>query len=466
MSEPMPPPPRSPAYPARARRLWPSALLLSGLLAGCAGPATGPSGEGGKPALPETAGPEPPPWERTDRDRAIQHLLAAEIAVRRDQLDRALEAYLAAMALTPDQRVAERAVELSLVLEEEGRARAAAQRWRELAPERAEAYQLLGLLALRRGDGEAAREALGQVIERWPGTPGQAFLQLTTLLGPDSEPEVALSVLSELAQSYPDVPEAHRAVAAAAGRADAPVRALAAAERAFELAPSDREAGKALLQALSRARRAEAVALEEALATLQRLREAQPGLLPQAALVEGEILRQAGRLEEAEAAYDRGLAEVPGDTELLYGRGLVRAGRGDVDSALADLRRVLEAEPGAPYVLNALGYTLADHARDLDRARELIDRALEAEPDNPAFLDSRGWLLYREGRLAEARDPLQRAFEQQPQAEIGAHLGEVLWELGERERARTVWQRAHEQDPDHRVLQETLERYGVDPHAW
>jgi len=464
----MPPLPPSRARPARCRRLGPPALLLGGLLAGCAG--LGPGGPAGggtdTPARPEAAGPEPPPWERTDRDRAIQHLLAAEIAARRGQLDRALEAYLAAMALTPDQRVAERAVELSLVLEDEGRARAAAQRWRELAPEQAEAYQLLGLLALRRGDGEAARQALGQAVERWPGTPGQAFLQLIGLLGPSGDPEVALRTLSDLAEAYPEVSEAHRAVAVAAERADGPARALAAAERAFRLAPSDREAGKTLLRAVSRARRADAVALEAALATLQRLREAQPELRPQAALVEGEILRRAGRLAEAEAAYGRGLAEAPGDVELLYGRGLARAGRGEVDGALADLRRVLEAEPDAAYVLNALGYTLADSGRDLDRARELIGRALEAEPDNPAFLDSQGWLLYREGRLAEARERLERAFEQQPHAEIGAHLGEVLWELGERERARAVWQRAYEQGPEHRVLRETLERYGVEPDAW
>ncbi|WP_049751458.1 tetratricopeptide repeat protein [Halorhodospira halophila] len=409
-----------------------------------------------------TSAPEVEPWEPSPRDRAIRHVLAAEIAVRRDQLDQALVHYAKAMSLSRDERVAERAVQLSFILEDEGVAQEAAERWQELAPERVEAHQLLGLLALRRGDEQAARAELEKAIERWPGTAGQAFLQLGRLLGHGADAGAAARVVAELAEVHADVPEAHRVLAAAAERAGEDERAVAAAARAFELAPADREAGATLLRTVFRAARAGTLERDEALAHLERVRDGQPVLVPRVALLEGQLLREAGRPEAALAAYERGLEASSEDHDLLYGRGLARAETGDVDGAVEDLRRVLEADPGDPHAQNALGYTLVDHKRDLSEARELIESALEQEPDNAAFLDSKGWLLYREGDPEAALEYLRRAFDQDPHGEIGAHLGEVLWELGERNEAREVWCRALDADGGQRALKRTLERYEVD----
>ena len=49
-------------------------------------------------------------------------------------------------------------------------------------------------------------------------------------------------------------------------------------------------------------------------------------------------------------------------------------------------------------------------------------------------MDSMGWVLYRLGRNKEALDYLQRAFALRPDAEIAAHLGEVLWATASRTR--------------------------------
>ncbi|MCG5537912.1 tetratricopeptide repeat protein [Halorhodospira sp. 9622] len=448
---------RCPAF----RRLRPGvALAVCALVVGCAGPQpdTDPPAEAPTAAL----APEAEPWEPSPRDEAIRHVLAAEIAVRRDRLDQALSHYARAMAVSRDERVAERAVQLSFVLEEEGVAREAAERWRELAPERVEAHQLLGLLALRRGDETAAREELEKTIERWPGTAGQAFLQLGMLLGHGADAEAAARVLAELAEVHADVPEAHRVLAAAAERAGDDDKAVAAAARAFELAPADREAGATLLRVAFQAGHAGALETDDALAHLERVRETQPALTSRTALLEGHLLREAGRPEAALGAYQRGLEADGDDQDILYGRGLVRAETGDVDGAVEDLRRVLEADPGDAHAQNALGYTLVDAERDLAEARELIERALQQEPDNAAFLDSKGWLLYREGDPEAALDYLRRAFEKEPHGEIGAHLGEVLWELGEREQARQVWRRALDAERGRRVLERTLEDYEVD----
>lgn len=132
---------------------------------------------------------------------------------------------------------------------------------------------------------------------------------------------------------------------------------------------------------------------------------------------------------------------------------------GQTGQAEADLRRVLEIKPGDAVALNALGYTLADHNQRLDEARDYIERALEQQPDNAAFLDSKGWLLYREGKPEEALDWLRRAWEQFKDPEVAAHYGEVLWKLDRKDKAREIWQRGLDENPDEGdKIHETMQR--------
>lgn len=176
-------------------------------------------------------------------------------------------------------------------------------------------------------------------------------------------------------------------------------------------------------------------------------------------LLEAELLIRNRRHEDALAAYDRGLSTFEDDPDLLYGRalGLERLDR--VDEAIATLRRLLELDPDNADVMNALGYTLADRTDQLDEARELIEQALAQRPDNAAILDSMGWVLFRQGQAQEALTHLRRAFELQRDAEIAAHLGEVLWRLGETDEARSIWRLGEELDADNRALKSTIERY-------
>lgn len=180
-------------------------------------------------------------------------------------------------------------------------------------------------------------------------------------------------------------------------------------------------------------------------------------------LLEAELLEQAGRAAEAVAVLSEGLEALPADVRLRYSRALAHERQDEVDAALADLRTLVELDPDNPMFLNALGYTLADRTERHEEALLLIQRALELDPEDTATIDSMGWVLYRLGRLEEARRYLEAAFAGQPDAEIGAHLGEVLWVLGERGHARAVWRRAATADPDNRVLKATLERFGVQP---
>jgi tetratricopeptide (TPR) repeat protein len=175
-------------------------------------------------------------------------------------------------------------------------------------------------------------------------------------------------------------------------------------------------------------------------------------------LAEGEMLLDANAGGEALALYQQALAEIPDDTDLLYGRSLVHERLRKVPEAEADLRRILEKNKDDARAMNALGYMLVVHTQRFDEARKLIQRALELTPDDAAVIDSLGWVEYRQGKMQEARSLLEKAFGKVPDPEIAAHLGEVLWVLGEKDRARQVWETALTRDPDHRVIKETMER--------
>jgi predicted Zn-dependent protease len=178
-------------------------------------------------------------------------------------------------------------------------------------------------------------------------------------------------------------------------------------------------------------------------------------------LLEAELKQKndddAGELD----VLARGLAAYPDDNALLYARGLAWERRDRIDRAEADLRKILVTDPENVAALNALGYTLADRTTRYQEALELIDRARAAEPDEAAIIDSYGWVLYRLGRNREALVELRRAFTLQKDAEIAAHIAEVLWFTGKREEARKFFEESRKLDAENRSLQRALEKTGA-----
>jgi len=127
----------------------------------------------------------------------------------------------------------------------------------------------------------------------------------------------------------------------------------------------------------------------------------------------------------------------------------------------SDLRRLIALRPNHAHAYNALGYTFAERNLRLTEARQLIERAVELAPQDPQILDSMGWIEFRQGKLEAALSWLQKAWAIRPDAEVGAHLGEVLWRLGRFDEARQIWREALGQDPDNRLLRETRVRLGA-----
>ena len=203
---------------------------------------------------------------------------------------------------------------------------------------------------------------------------------------------------------------------------------------------------------------------EEAYAALHALQQdadADDQLRRDAYLMESELRREDGNAAAELDALARGLAAFPDESALLYSRALMWERRDDIARAEADLRRILVAEPDNTAALNALGYTLADRTDRYREALELIERARVAEPANAAIIDSYGWVLHRLGRNEEALVELRRAFVLEKDAEIAAHVGTVLWQLGRRDEAMEWFEDARGIDPDNRSLQRALEDVGA-----
>jgi tetratricopeptide (TPR) repeat protein len=175
-------------------------------------------------------------------------------------------------------------------------------------------------------------------------------------------------------------------------------------------------------------------------------------------LLEADLLGRKGRTKDALAVYERGLETLPDDARLLYARGLLAAEHDDVNGAERDLRRVIALKPDDAEALNALGYTLADRTDRRKEALDLIERAIKLKPDEPAILDSLGWIRYRMGDLDASLTELRRAYEKQADAEIAAHLGEVLWVKGDRDEARRIWEQGRKKDAKNKALMETIQR--------
>lgn len=183
---------------------------------------------------------------------------------------------------------------------------------------------------------------------------------------------------------------------------------------------------------------------------------------PEAALEAGatraHLLAEAGDVDAALKGLDELAREYPGHPDIEYTRATVLESAGRTREALAQLENALKKRPEDPQLLNALGFTMADHKLRLARAEELVRSALRISPDSAAIQDSLGWVLYRRGRTSEALPVLARAWRNSSDPEIAAHYGEVLWKSGDEGQARYVWQRALTGDPNHRGLKATMTR--------
>lgn len=199
--------------------------------------------------------------------------------------------------------------------------------------------------------------------------------------------------------------------------------------------------------------------LEQAREYLKQVATDNPAEEVQLTVVEAQLLRDANRSGDALAILDEALKRQPEQPELLYDYALTAEKLEKFDLLESNLRKLIQVKPEHAHAYNALGYSFAERNTRLPEARKLIEQALELAPEDYYIVDSMGWVQYREGDLKGAAATLRRAYTGRPDAEIGAHLGEVLWQMGQRDEARRVWDEALKTAPDNETLLKTIKKF-------
>ena len=185
------------------------------------------------------------------------------------------------------------------------------------------------------------------------------------------------------------------------------------------------------------------------------------------------ILTQSLPPEQALAQINQQLAQIDKQkssptyaverSSLIYQRGLLYADKlRQPEKAIADFRTYLTHNPDSAQGQNALGYNLLDMGKEhLPEALELISAAYKKEPNNPQIADSMGWAYYQNAEYPKAQAILAQAYEQDKDAEIGAHLGAALWQLGKHHQAKKIWQASWQKEADNPSLQKVLKEFNI-----
>ncbi len=201
--------------------------------------------------------------------------------------------------------------------------------------------------------------------------------------------------------------------------------------------------------------------LDEARLLIRALPERSPEDVRTKLLAEVQLLRDNKQYKQAYDLLAKASEKEPTDTDLLYEQAMMAEKTKSFTDMERLLRLVIAAKPESHHAYNALGYSMADRNVRLPEAKQLIEKAVAFAPGDPFISDSLGWVEFRLGNKAEALRILEAAYKSRPDAEIAAHLGEVLWSMGQKERALTIWREGQLLANDNETLQETLKRLRV-----
>ena len=310
---------------------------------------------------------------------------------------------------------------------------------------------LYGRILINEGELQAAQDEFERLVKRYPQTPGLR-LSFALVALENRQPELAREELTELIEQGHHTDEASYYL----GRIEEDAGNITHAIGYYMSV----EGGNYFFPALARASelQAETGDLDSALAKIDTLRDSNPGQAENFWLLEVNLLLDQQREQDAMAAANHALEAFPENIQIRYARAMLHDSLGNTELAEEDLRAILSNQPDNAVALNALGYILTIRTERLDEARSYIEQALALDPNNPAILDSMGWVLFRQGDTEAALEYLADAWAAYPDPEVAAHYGEALWVSGNEEQARIIWEEGLEQNPDHDILIETIQR--------
>ncbi len=178
---------------------------------------------------------------------------------------------------------------------------------------------------------------------------------------------------------------------------------------------------------------------------------------------EAALLRDAKQYQDAFDVLGKALIKLPNHPDLLYDYAMAAEKIDRIEVLESSLKKLIQVKPDNAHAYNALGYTLADRTTRFEEAKRYLEQAIKLAPNDAFILDSLGWLQYRMKDHAQAISTLRQALSVRADPEIAAHLGEVLWESGEKLEAKKVWDSALQDNPNHEALLAAIQKYKVSP---
>lgn len=412
--------------------------------------------------------------EQTIELAQVQGTLAAYIALAdmaqaAGDYSTALSQAQKAQRLKPDSEdAAMRVLDYGMSVDPTAAIKSARQFARAYPKARQLRLMLAGQLA-ETGDVQGALDELGLMSAQYPEDFDLLFVRAQL-----AYQDKRLSQARELLLQYVDV-QLQRQDAIAPGASDAAAALADAYQMLARIAQDEGQADEAIAwlgrieepSARYSARlrqasiRAEQGRVDEAVAMIDAAHPADQDEQLIGVLTMSQILRNAKRDEQAIERLQQADLEILDSVDIKYELGMLLERQKRYSDMEKYLRQVIELDPGYAHAYNALGYSMADRNVRLEEAYELIYRAHQILPDDPYILDSLGWVKFRQGENQLAERYLRQAFEVRPEGEIAAHLGEVLWVMGQQDKAKEVWRQGLELDDGSPALKETLERFGV-----
>ncbi|WP_100640081.1 tetratricopeptide repeat protein [Marinobacter salexigens] len=310
---------------------------------------------------------------------------------------------------------------------------------------------LYGRMLISEGELQAAQDEFNRLVQRYPDTPGLRLSHALVALE-NGQLDLAKEELSKLAEQGHHTNEANYylgRIEDEAGNTEQAIGYYQSVEDGNYYFPSLARAS-ALLTAEGK--------LDKALDDIRSMRSANPKQAENYWLLEVNLLLDQKLQQEAVEAATGALVDHPSNLQIRYARAMLFDALQQPEKAEADLKQIIDSDPKNAVALNALGYILTTRTNRLSEARGYIEQALALDPENPAILDSMGWVLFQQGQIKPALDYLSSAWAAFPDPEVAAHYGEALWFSGAEEQAQIIWKEALEQDADHEVLRETIER--------
>ena len=269
----------------------------------------------------------------------------------------------------------------------------------------------------------------------------QTVLQTQALiLENDGDVLGSISALEQLAQLNPNSENYPLQIGRLHARLNNYPEATAAFDRAIALAPNSAAARAARLGVES-----DAYGVERAKSlALSMKRDLGDG--PLGDILTGDILFRGDRNSEALDYYQAAYNKEPNQAVLLQ-LYATHSRLGQYDQAKELMQAWLAENESDLRVRSALS-DLFIRTKDYDRAIGEAEAIIEANPENTAILNNLAWLYGQKGKLTEAVDYAEKAYEAQPIPAIADTLGWLLFQSGDADRALDLLRSASEGLPE------------------